>query len=93
MMMMTMMVVIKMVERQATRDRISVYPTVEKGYQLLSKALSLDNAIQKISLTQQSWVMSHYDLRDIHGYHPNDVLQFLNLTFTTVSLRVNFRSR
>ena len=51
MMMMTMMVVIKMAERQATRDRISVYPTVEKGYQLLSKALSLDNAIQKISLT------------------------------------------
>ena len=51
MMMMTMMVVIKMVERQATRDRISVYPTVEKGYQLLSKALSLDNEIQKISLT------------------------------------------
>ena len=51
MMMMTMMVVIKMLERQATRDRISVYPTVEKGYQLLSKALSLDNAIQKISLT------------------------------------------
>ena len=51
MMMMTMMLVIKMVKRKATRDRISVYPTVEKGYQLLSKALSLDNAIQKISLT------------------------------------------
>lgn len=48
MMMMTMMLVIKMVKRKATRDRISVYPTVEKGYQLLSKALSLDNAIQKI---------------------------------------------
>ena len=51
MMMMTMMLVIKMVKRKATRDRISVYPTAEKGYQLLSKALSLDNAIQKISLT------------------------------------------
>ena len=51
MMMMTMMLVIKMVKRKATRDRISVYPTVEKEYQLLSKALSLDNAIQKISLT------------------------------------------
>lgn len=48
MMMMTMMLVIKMIKRKATRDRISVYPTVEKGYQLLSKALSLDNAIQKI---------------------------------------------
>lgn len=48
MMMMTMMLVIKMVKRKATHDRISVYPTVEKGYQLLSKALSLDNAIQKI---------------------------------------------
>ena len=48
MMMMTMMLVIKMVKRKATRNRISVYPTVEKGYQLLSKALSLDNAIQKI---------------------------------------------
>ena len=48
MMMMTMMLVIKMVKRKATRDRISVYPTVEKGYQLLSKALLLDNAIQKI---------------------------------------------
>lgn len=45
MMMMTMMVVIKMVKRQATRDRIPIYPTAEKGYQLLSKALSLGNAI------------------------------------------------
>ena len=33
--------------------------------------------------------MSHYDQLGIHGYHSNDVPQFLNLTSTTVSLRSN----